>query len=222
VDEKIITYKGTDKDMKCRGFQYEIGKKVESDGAIRCGGKGFHSCEVPMDVFSYYSPTSGNRFFKCEASGRADKEKGADSKIASSELELKTEIGISGIVKAQIDFVKKSAKTNTAQGDYGYAAAQGYGGHAAAQGGRGHAAAQGAYGRAEVHGQDAIAAAFGINGAVLGELDDWLVCAEWENLDGCWHIVSVKAAKVDGKKIKPNVWYKLSNGEFVKADGPDT
>jgi hypothetical protein len=60
--EKLVTYKGTDKDMKCRGFQYELGKKVEADTAICCE-HGFHSCETPMDVFSYYAPNGENRFF---------------------------------------------------------------------------------------------------------------------------------------------------------------
>jgi hypothetical protein len=284
MDEKITTYKGTDKDMKCWGYQYEIGKTVESDGAIRCGDKGFHSCETPMDVLSYYGPVTGNRYFECEASGKIDKPKpddGDDSKIASSELKLKAEIGLAGIIKAQIDFVKKWAKGNIAQGNQGHAAAQGYQGHAttqgnrghaaaqgdwghaaaqgdwghaaaqgnqghattqgnrghaaaqgyrghaaaqgdwghaAAQGNQGHAAAQGDLGHAEVHGKDAIAAAFGIEGAAMGELGDWIVCAEWELLNDAWHIASVKAAKVDGEKIKPNVWYKLVGGEFVEAD----
>ena len=70
----MVTYKGTDKDMKCRdGFQYEIGKTYTDDGAIRCGDKGFHSCGAPMDVWSYFAPIDGNRFFSCEADGEIDR-----------------------------------------------------------------------------------------------------------------------------------------------------
>jgi hypothetical protein len=174
-----------------------------------------------MDALSYYSPATGGRYFECEASGKIDKPKpgkGEDSKIASSKLKLNAEIGLAGIIKAQIDFAKKWAKGNIAQGYCGHAAAQGNCGHAAAQGYCGHAAAQGDRGHAEVHGKDAIAAAFGIEGAALGELGDWIVCAEWEEDVDAWHISSVKAAKVDGEKIKPNVWYKLVGGEFVEAE----
>lgn len=57
------TYKGTDKNMQCRGKQYVLGKKEVDDGAIRCGNKGFHSCEAPFDVLRYYPNINGNRFF---------------------------------------------------------------------------------------------------------------------------------------------------------------
>ena len=241
----MITFKGTDKDMKCRGgFQYEIGKTYTDDGAIRCEDKGFHSCEVPMDVWSYFAPTDRRRFFSCEADGEIDRSN-ADSKIASSELTLKAEIGISGIIKAQIEYIKKLAKGNiaqgdrghaaaqgymghaaaqgymghaAAQGDMGHAAAQGYRGHAAAQGYMGHAAAQGDMGHAEVHGENSIAASFGIDGTAMAEkVGSWLTVYEWEEIEGEWGIKDGKCARVDGEKIKPNVRYKLKNSEFVEV-----
>jgi len=206
----MLTFKGTDKEMKCRGgFQYEIGKTYTDDGAIRCGDKGFHSCEVPMDVWSYFAPTDRRRFFSCEADGEIDRSN-EDSKIASSELTLKAEIGILGIIKAQIEYIKKLAKGNIALGDSGHAAAQGYRGHAAAQGYRGHA---------EVHGEHSIAASFGIDGTAMAEkVGSWLTVYEWEEIDGEWDIKDGKCALVDGKKVKPNVRYKLKNGEFVEVE----
>lgn len=63
-------YKGTDKNMQCRGKQYVLGKKEVADGAIRCGNKGFHSCEAPFDVLRYYPNINGNRFFEAEAGGK--------------------------------------------------------------------------------------------------------------------------------------------------------
>lgn len=60
MSEVITVYKGTDKDMKCRGMQYELGKTVTDDGAVRCGDKGFHSCEEPFDVLKYYPMRDGN------------------------------------------------------------------------------------------------------------------------------------------------------------------
>ena len=269
----MVTYKGTDKDMKCHGgFQYELEKTYTDDGAIRCGNKGFHSCEVPMDVLTYFRPSEWRRFFSCEADGRIDR-CDEDSKIASSELTLKAEIGLVGLIKAQIEYVKKIAKQNfaqgdsghaaaqgdrghaAAQGDSGHAAAQGYSGHAAAQGYSGHAAAQGNWGHAaaqgnwghaaaqgdrghaaaqgygghaaaqgysghaEVHGENSIAASFGIDGTAMAEkVGSWLTVYEWEEIDGEWEIKDGKCVRVDGEKIKPNVWYKLENGEFVEVE----
>ena len=241
----MVTFKGTDKDMKCHGgFQYELEKTYMDDGAIRCGNKGFHSCEVPMDVLTYFRPSEGRRFFSCEADGRIDR-CDEDSKIASSELTLKAEIGLVGLIKAQIEYVKKYAKKNfaqgymghaaaqgdrghaaaqgdrghaAAQGYMGHAAAQGYIGHAAAQGYMGHAAAQGDRGHAEVHGENSIAAAFGIDGRVMAEkIGSWLTVYEWVYTDK-WDIKNGKCVRVDGEKIKPNVWYKLENGEFVEVE----
>jgi hypothetical protein len=128
MSKKLTTYKGTDKDMKCHGgFQYELGKEYADDGAIRCGGSGFHSCKAPLDVFRYFAPNK-SRYFACLAGGTVDEDT-ADSKIASSELALKAEIGIPGLVKAHIEYVK--AHTTTEYTDPKQATA-GYGGAATA------------------------------------------------------------------------------------------
>lgn len=197
----MVTFKGTDKDMRCRGgFQYEIGKTYTDDGTIRCGNKGFHSCEAPMDVWSYFAPTEERRFFSCEADGKIERSD-KDSKIASSELTMNAEIGILGIIKAQVEYIKRLAKGNTALGD------------------RGHAAAQGDWGHAEVHGEHSIAASFGIGGTAMAEkIESWLTVYEWEEIDGEWKIKEGKCARVDGVKIKPNVRYKLESGEFVEVE----
>lgn len=197
----ITTYKGTDKDMKCHGgFQYELGKEYTDDWAIKCGDKGFHSCQVPMDVWTYFQPTGKRRFFQCEAGGTIDQDY-ADSKIASSELAIKTEIGILGIIKAQIEYVKRFAKGYVAKGYCGHAAAQGYCGHA------------------EVHGEYSIAAAFGRDGRVLGgRIGDLLTLYQWEKIKGNWVPTSGVTVTVDGEKIKTDTWYKLVDGEFVEDD----
>ena len=142
MSKKLTTYKGTDKDMKCHGgFQYELGKMYTDDGAIRCGGRGFHSCKAPLDVFRYFAPNK-SRYFACLAGGTVDEDT-ADSKIASSELELKAEIGIPGLVKAHIEYVK--AHTTTEHTDHKQATAGGCG---AATAGAYGAATAGAYGAA--------------------------------------------------------------------------
>ncbi len=111
-------YKGTDKNMQCRGKQYELGKKEVDDGAIRCGNKGYHSCEAPFDVLRYYPNINGNRFFEAEAGGEIDKNENDDTKLASSELTLKSEINFAELVKAQIEYTRKKAKTGTTVGDW--------------------------------------------------------------------------------------------------------
>ena len=222
-----MPYKGFDKDLKCRGFKYEIGGEYEAEGEIRLCRNGFHACEVPLDVMTYYPP-GGSRYCEVEQSGTM--RKGSDdSKVASEKIKIGAEIGLTGLIKAQIAYVEetcKGAPEKIAQGNWGHAATQGYGGHAAAQGDMGHAAAQGygghaaaqGYGgHAEVGGKDAIAAAFGIEGKARAALGSWIMCAEWVYTD-FWHIKDVRAARIDGEKLKPDTWYMLKDGEFVEAE----
>lgn len=207
MGKKMITYKGTDQDMKCHGgFQYELGKKYEDDGAIRCGGRGFHSCKAPLDVFRYFAPNK-SRYFVCESGGTVD-EDDEDSKIASSELTLTAEIGIPGLVKAHIDYVK--SHTTTEHTDPEQATAGDYG--AATAGDRGAATSRGnvtvgANGAGLVRG----------NGVMIrGGLGAILVIAEEEE-NSC-DLAHWKAVVVDGETVKAGTWYKLMNGELVEAE----
>ena len=99
-------YKGFDKNLKCRDFQYEVGKEYETDGAILCK-KGFHACTTPLEVWDYYSPCDNNRFCEVEQSGDVVKDEGC-RKVSSTKIEIKAEIGIAGLVKAHIDFLNES------------------------------------------------------------------------------------------------------------------
>lgn len=213
-----MTYKGFDKDLKCRGSQYEIGKEYTQKGKISACSNGFHACAVPLDTMSYYPP-GGSRYCEVEQSGTM--RKGSDdSKVASSKIKVGAEIGLTGLIKAQIAYVAetcKGAPEKIAQGDGGHAAAQGKSGHAAAQGYMGHAAAQGSFSHAAVAGKDAIAAAFGIDGRARAALGSWIMCAEWVYTDG-WHIKDVRVAQIDGETLKPDTWYMLEGGEFVEVD----
>ncbi len=111
MSEKITTYKGMSKDMTAHGgFQYELGKTYTDDGAIRCKSKGFHSCDAPMDVLRYFPIRDGNRYFVCEAAGIIDRTDADDTKLASSELTVKGEIGLPGLVKAQVAYTRRQAE----------------------------------------------------------------------------------------------------------------
>ena len=113
MEEKRIAYKGFDKDLKCRGFQYEVGKEYETDEAVACK-TGFHACEMPLAVLSYYPPTT-SRYCLVEQSGEMDAD---GEKTASTKLKVCAEIGIPGLVKAQIEWVRKHARSEkSASGD---------------------------------------------------------------------------------------------------------
>ena len=108
MSETIKSYKGFDKDLKCRGFQYEIGKEYEEPEADACRA-GFHACERPLDVFNHYYPAN-SRFCEVEQSGELSRDTD-DSKVASTKIKIGAEIGIPGLVKAQIEWVKAHTTT---------------------------------------------------------------------------------------------------------------
>ena len=138
MGKEIISYKGFDSSLRCRGFQYEVGKDYEQEGNIKCCENGIHAFEFPYDVFSYYAPGENSRYCIVTQSGEMDKNE-VDSKVASSKIHIETEIGLDGIIKAGVKFIldkvnwkdKKatntgyqSAATNT--GDYSAATNTGY------------------------------------------------------------------------------------------------
>ena len=105
MEDKIISYKGMDKNMQCRGMQYAVGEEFTVDGEIECCGNGLHACERPLDVLSYYAPGDGSRYFRVTQSGDLARD-GDNSKVASRKMRVDAEIGIPGLVKAHIEYVK--------------------------------------------------------------------------------------------------------------------
>ena len=251
-----MNYKGMDKDMKCRGFLYEVGKEYETDKAVACEC-GFHACEYPLDVFNYYPP-AGSRFFEVEQSGELSKNDD-DSKVASTKIKIGAELNIAGLVKAAVEYTKErctqregeratgdqgaasAAGTRGAASATGYqgaasatgdqgaasatgyqgaASATGYQGAASATGYQGAASAAGTRGAASATGEASIAVASGIEGKAMGALGCAICLVERGEWDGeTYPILSAKAAVVDGKTIKPGVWYTLKGGEFVEVEG---
>ena len=123
-------YKGFNKDMTCRGFQFEENGEYEESGEIKCCEKGFHACEMPLDCFNYYEP-SKSVYHEVELSGDISKEKTAeDSKVAASKIKIGARLDIAGIVRAQFDFVKEKAvetKSNHSKAPKKANSATGYG-----------------------------------------------------------------------------------------------
>ena len=103
-NKEIIAYKGFKQDWTCRGYQYEVGKTYEHKGDVKACESGFHSCEYPLDVFSYYAPCE-SKFAVVKAIGKISKDVD-DSKIASAKITVEAEINIPEMVKKAVDWIK--------------------------------------------------------------------------------------------------------------------
>ena len=201
-------YKATDKDMKCLGFQYELGKTAEVEGDIELCKNGLHACEMPLDVLGYYAPGDGSRYFEAELEDASSEKRSDDTKRVGKKLTLSAEIGLPGLVKAQVEYVKaqcrfdnaiknaNNEKKNHATGERGAASATGWSGAASATGWRGAASATGFFGR------------------VMGNIGNAIVCVE-RRYNG--EIAAILAGIVDGETLKPGVWYTVKNGEWVEV-----
>ena len=164
-------YKGFDKDLKCRGIQYEVGKEYEEANAALCK-KGFHACENPLDTFRYYRPTD-SRYCEVDVDDNGERNS-TDSKVCGKHIKISAEIGLKGVINAGVRFVFdkcESATEENASGESGNAAASGERGNAAASDNLGNAAASGWRGNAAASGWRGNAAASGWRGnaAASGE-----------------------------------------------------
>ena len=207
MSETITGFKGFDKDLKCRNYQYEVGKEFEEEGKIEACSKGFHFCENPFDVLGYYPPSTkkgSSRYCIVKGSGNIDRD-GDDSKVACSKLHISAEIGLKGIIEAGVKFIldKVNWKDNK-ESNTGYQSA---------------ATNTGDYSAAEVTGKESIAIVTGKDSKAKGGIGCWIVLTErgeWD--DNVYPIKEVKAVRVDGEIIKPDTYYKLINGEVIPCE----
>ncbi len=227
----VAGFKGFDKDLKCRGFQYEVGATAEHKGDLSLCAQGLHFVENPAHVFGYYPPHN-SRYAVVEAEGVSSNIDGGDSKRVASRLLVKAELTLHALIEATVKFTMEKVnftaadKTNTEDkgsaansGESGSAANSGYGGSAANSGESGSAANSGESGSAANSGEQGVAANFAPNGMVKGSLGSWIVCDEWvfDDKADCWKRLDLRSAKVDGKKIKADTFYTLKGGKFVQA-----
>ena len=230
-------YKGFNKDLTCRGFQYEEGKSYEEEKAELCN-KGFHACENPIDCLNHYSPNK-SVYHEVELDDVSD-ERDSDTKVVAKKIKIGAELSIPMLCKATFEYVKshctnehnaEPGKPATAgdsgaatagyrgaatAGNYG-AATAGYRGAATA--GDSGAATAGNYGAATSRGSSSTGAnglsvARGNNVRVRGGLGAILVIAEENSYN--YDIKEWKAVVVDGEKIKADTWYRLKDGELVE------
>ncbi|HCZ2205387.1 TPA: hypothetical protein O2U77_004814 [Salmonella enterica subsp. enterica serovar Rissen] len=219
MTKEIVTFKGFNKDLKCRDFQFEIGKTFHHDGKVEACGSGFHACECPFDVFSYYSPAD-SRFAETISFGITDREEDGDTKIASASITIKAELTLPQFIQRGIEWIWSkidksleqqimcgdcSAATNT--GDCSAATNTGY---CSAATNTGYCSA------AEVSGSQSVAAAFGIEGKARASEGGAIVLC-YRDEDG--ELIHIRASKVGENGIMPNTWYQLNeDGEFVACE----
>jgi len=214
----VVAYKGFDKSLSCRGFQYEFGKTYEHDGPpVRCGAPGFHSCENPLDIWSYYPPANGNRFASVEAAGNIDRAEGEDTKIASAKITITAELHISDLITRAVKWIASKASGDAiTTGNWANAATTGNGANAATTGERANAATTGNWANAATTGnwanaattgKNAVAAALGANATAKASAGGAVVMVARDDRGVLLHIF---ASKVGENGIEPDVEYRLS------------
>ncbi|ECV1147862.1 hypothetical protein ELD99_26705 [Salmonella enterica subsp. enterica] len=129
MTKEIVTFKGFNKDLKCRDFQFAIGETFHHDGKVEACGSGFHACECPFDVFSYYPPAE-SRYAETISFGITDREEGGDTKIASSSITIKDELTLPQFIQRGIEWIwskiDKSLEQQIISGDWSAATNTGY------------------------------------------------------------------------------------------------
>ncbi|EAY9604944.1 hypothetical protein L0D14_20060 [Salmonella enterica subsp. enterica] len=228
MTKEIVTFKGFNKDLKCRGFQFAIGETFHHDGKVEACGSGFHACECPFDVFSYYPPAE-SRYAETISFGITDSEEGGDTKIASSSITIKDELTLPQFIQRGIEWIwskidksleqqimcgDRSAATNT--GDWSAATNTGNRSAATNTGDWSAATNTGDRSAAEVSGSQSVAASLGIEGKARASEGGAIVLC-YRDEDG--ELIHIRASKVGENGIMPNTWYQLDkDGEFVECE----
>lgn len=192
-------FKGFNKDLTCRGYQYEEGKEFHTERA-ECCDTGFHACEYPLDCFGYYDPAH-SVFHEVELSGEMDKSRD-DTKVCATDIKIGARL--------------------SATGDYGASSATGNCGASSATGYKGASSVSDPTGVAVAWGHEARAK--GCKGSHL-ILSDWkYVGARYSDGDymdpydkESWELTGAKMVVVDGEKIKEDTYYRCIEGEIVEV-----
>lgn len=218
MSENVITsYKGFDKNMKCRGFQYEVGKEYEMDGEIKCCNRGFHACKSPIEVWDYYDMLN-SRYAEVEQSGKIDAGENS-TKVCSSRIKIKAELKLADIINIGVEWLKditspSKVKADGVLNDNGDRRKQiGSSGDSAKIG------SSGDYAKIDSTGEDSVIMCAGNSSRAKAKVGSWITLAEWK-----WSYekkrdvpVCVKTEYVDGDNIKADTWYQLKNRKFVEV-----
>ena len=246
MSKKVITsYKAFDKNMQCRGFQYEVGKEYEMDGEIKCCNRGFHACKSPIEVWDYYDMI-GSRYAEVEQSGKIEKEENS-TKVCSSRIKIKAELKPADIINIGVEWLKDITSPSKVKadgvlndngdrrkqigssGDYaqigssGDYAQIGSSGYSAQIGSSGYSAQIGSSGysaQIDSTGEDSVIMCAGNSSKAKAKVGSWITLAEWKWSDEKKRDVPVcvKTEYVDGENIKADIWYQLKNRKFVEVN----
>lgn len=213
-------FKGFNKDLTCRGYQYEEGKEFHTERA-ECCDTGFHACEYPLDCFGYYDPAH-SVFHEVELSGEMDKSND-NTKVCATDIKIGARLSIAGLVKMAIDFTMSKVNKEAGSDErHGFASATGNYGASSATGYKGASSVSDPTGVAVAWGHEARAK--GCKGAHL-ILSDWkYVGARYSDGDymdpydkESWELTGAKMVVVDGEKIKEDTYYRCIEGEIVEV-----
>lgn len=216
----MIAFKGFNKDLTCRGYQYEEGKEFHTERA-ECCDTGFHACEYPLDCFGYYDPAH-SVFHEVELSGEMDKS-GDNTKVCATDIKIGARLSIAGLVKMAIDFTMSKVNKEAGSDErHGFASATGNCGASSATGYKGASSVSDPTGVAVAWGHEARAK--GCKGSHL-ILSDWkYVGARYSDRDymdpydkESWELTGAKMVVVDGENIKEDTYYRCIEGEIVEV-----
>ena len=212
-------------------FQYEIGKEYKEDKADLCHC-GFHACENPLDVLSYYNNID-DKFCEVELD-KIDSNRNKDSKICGKKIKIGIEIGFLGLFKAGIewiknktiftkeDFKKLPSSYNAKISSSDYNAKIGSSSDYARIGSSGDGTKIGSSGNgAKIgsSGDDCVIMCAGINSSAKAKIGSWITLAEWKYSEEKQRDIpfSVVTKQVDGIEIKEDVYYTLQDGKFKES-----
>ena len=209
MNKPIKSYKAFDENMRCRGFQYEVGKEYDMNGDIECCKRGFHACESPMEVWEYYDMLT-SRFAEVEQSGKISAE-GDTTKVCSSHIKIKAELKLADIINVGVEWLKDLTSPSKIKDDSATLNDKGFD--------KKQIGSSGDYAQIDSTGEDSVIMCAGVRSVAKAKIGSWITLSEWKHDDrkGRWVPVCVKTERVDGIKIKPDTWYKLQDGEFVEA-----
>ena len=203
-------------------FQYEIGKEYKEDEADLCHC-GFHACENPLDVLSYYNNID-DKFCEVELD-EIDPNRNKDSKICGKKIKIGVEIGFLGLFKAGIEWIKN--KTIFTQEDFeklssgGDAKISSSGNYAqiGSSGSSAKISSSGDDAKISSSGDDCVIMCAGINSSAKAKIGSWITLAEWKYSEEKQKYIpfSVVTKQVDGIEIKEDVYYTLQDGKFKES-----
>ena len=198
-EKSVVSYKGFDKNLQCRGFQFEIGKTYTTTEKIEVCSSGFHACADPLDVWSYYPPIADdgslNRYAVVTQCGEMSNHDD-DSKVASASITINLELSLPDFIRRAVDYLIATA-TNASSGD------------------NATNASSGDNGRNSAIGKNSVIMSAGIGTENSGVNGTWIGAAEYDETGKC---VGIVVGRVGQDGLKENTPYVARGGKFVEAD----